>query len=187
MTPNIIRTGMTSRESGANSSLDNSPDFQGIFTGHNPARRLGQEVFKNSRIESGRVRWCSKFHVIENIASLSGFRFSVSLRSCVFSVFLFSSFPGVCSHISALPGLSWVGSGRVGSGRVGSGRVGSGRVGTGRVGSGRVGLGPDPSQGCGRGVTAGPHSAIAQRVTRASNPPVARWDPPVARVTLLLL
>ena len=31
---------------------------QGLVTGHDPARRSGQEGFKTSRVESGRVRRC---------------------------------------------------------------------------------------------------------------------------------
>ena len=32
----------------------------GLFTGHGPARGSGDEVFQNSRAESGRVRRCSE-------------------------------------------------------------------------------------------------------------------------------
>ena len=76
------------------------------FTGRDPSRGSGQEVFKISRGESSRVKV---------------FEFS-RVRSGRVG--------------SGRVGSGRVGSGRVGSGRVGSGWVGSGRVRSGRVGWG---------------------------------------------------
>ena len=84
------------------------------FAGHDPARGSVQELFKNSRVESGRVRRCSKPH---------GSRLVGSVRAG-----------------SGQVGSARIEPGRIEPGRVGSGRVGSGRVGSGRVGSGRVTL-----------------------------------------------
>ena len=36
--------------------------FSGLLTGHAPARRSDQELFKTSRVKSGRVRGCGKSH-----------------------------------------------------------------------------------------------------------------------------
>ena len=91
-------------------------NFPGLFAGHDPARGSGREVFKTSRVGSGRLKMCSISHG-------SGL---VDPRA-----FLFSWFGSDQEkNLSNLTQKSFKpdGSGRVGSRVYQSSRVGSGRV-----------------------------------------------------------
>ena len=43
--------------------------FAGLIMSHDPTRGSEQEVFENSRVESGRIRECSKPHRSDRVAS----------------------------------------------------------------------------------------------------------------------